>query len=114
MNLFMKYFVRTVFIFFVLTPIVGAMLSDEIEVLEAKLAKRKDEKAARKRAVRLAAKEQKLLATTQKDKDAEFIKRTAREEILRKCKEATLDREMPYLSIEEIENLINELKNRKE
>jgi len=42
-----------------------------------------------------------------------IIRDTAYDEVSRRCNELTSNREMPYLSVEELDNIIKELKKKK-
>lgn len=85
---------------FLISPFILVLLADEVDALEAKLSRRKkiekDEVP-----VKLSV------------NDEKFIKDTAYDEFFRKCQEKTSDREMPYLSVEELEEIADGLKNRR-
>lgn len=42
-----------------------------------------------------------------------IIRNAAYDEVSRRCSELTANREVPYLSVEELDNIINELKKKK-
>lgn len=45
--------------------------------------------------------------------DEKLVRISAYEELGRKCKEVSDNKDNPYLTVEDIEKLVNELKNRK-
>ena len=94
--------------FFILAPLIMATMSDELEALDRKISDINKDKKVKKHLIREKKQEPK------ETYDMAFIRKNAYEEVYRKCVERTTDREMPYVSVSEMEEIINNLKKRKE